>query len=68
MKFGMLIDWFDSVGVEIQMVLTSPECWSCTIEDLNDTIRTYDEYDSETRPQARVKAIEKGNEIYNNRV
>jgi len=61
MQYGVLVDWFDSVGIEI-----------------NDSIGFFEilPFDSDmmqfecaikTRQQARQKAIEKANEIFNNR-
>jgi hypothetical protein len=47
MQYGVLVDWFDSVGFDIDNVLLS-------LPDM-------------PRPQARAKAIERANEIYNNR-
>lgn len=65
MQYGVLVDWFDSVGVNI------------TIDyDFNEGIKYYGFYifanygkqSFSTRPQAREKAIEKANEIYNKRI
>ena len=69
MQYGILVDWFDSVGIyiDISKVFGDLE-YRWWIED--ETLRLED-YQSEafkTRTQARQKAIEKANEIYNNRV
>jgi hypothetical protein len=68
-KYGVLVDFFDSVGMSIDI---TP--WSNT-DGFEFTVRIYEKkYKStliddawSTRPEARTKAIEKANEIHNNR-
>ncbi len=75
MKFGMYVDWFDSVGVYILIkrlysIPMENDVWYFIVTNkegvyFNSTLDK--ENKSETRPQARQKAIEKANEIYNKR-
>lgn len=62
MKYGVLVDWFDSVGIYIEIYGLDNKF----ISFVNDS-SIHNEWDL-TRIQARQKAIEKANEIYNNRV
>ena len=73
-KYGVYVDWFGSVGIILdpQPVLdyddskyTKVNNWLCNVTKLNDT-ESWDMNTYETRPEARTKAIEKANEIYNN--
>lgn len=76
MKDGVLVDWFDSVGINISI---EPYWCVCKITAETDQEVTFDmmvfsdsqcdcDYSNHaTRPQARQKAIEKANEIFNNR-
>jgi hypothetical protein len=61
MQYGVLVDWFDSVGIEIYNLKKMVE--------LFDRVENKCHYieDLETRPQARQKAIEQANKIYNDR-
>jgi hypothetical protein len=67
-KYGVIVDWFDSVGIYVSIERYYSRS---TLLDVN---RCNYESDSEnggeykTRPQARQKAIEKATEIYNNRL
>jgi hypothetical protein len=75
MQYGVLVDWFDSVGVYILIkrlysIPMENDVWYFIITNkegvyFNSTLDK--ENKSETRPQARQKAIEKANEIYNKR-
>ena len=62
-KYGVFVDFFDSVGIHIEI----SECdgWSFTCDS-----KGFDNYNSEwdfkTRQEARTAAIEKANKIYNN--
>ena len=64
-RYGVLVDWFDSVGIYIEICKNSREVigWYFYI---NDDQSVGDEWIT-TRPQAREKAIEKANLLYNNR-
>ena len=69
MQYGVLVDFFDSVNIwiELQHYWAMSE-WSFEISkkityNLGESI--YIEDCIETRSEARVKAIEKANEIYN---
>jgi len=81
MQYGVLVDFFDSVGI----IISIEPNWHCgkletkTQEEVNETL-DFDvmvfgsesdncEYETtKTRPQARIKAIVKAKEIYNNRL
>ena len=64
MQYGVLVDFFDSVGLHIedyyktQFGKEKKEWMFCVNEDFNDN-------GVETRQKARTKAIEKANEIFN---
>ena len=69
MQYGVYVDWFDSVGIDVSV---SP--WRqggemlylfCAIE-LGKASHYLLETSSKSRPEARAKAIEKANQIYNN--
>jgi hypothetical protein len=60
MKYGVYVDWFDNVGIYIEIeryVLSGKNKWGCRIDEKN----VHD-----TRPQARTSAIHKANEKFNN--
>jgi hypothetical protein len=59
MQYGVYVDFFDSVGIEIYNLKTISELF-----DKNNKKCYYIE-ELKTRPEARTKAIEKANEIYN---
>jgi hypothetical protein len=69
MQYGVLVDFFDSVGVEIDIDIDSK--FRYEVAEINfyiyTELQTYDGYDNHysTRQEARTKAIEKANEIYN---
>ena len=66
MRYGVYVDFFDSVGVVIdidsEMVSENP-FFDFTIDGKDGHNGDGKEY--ETRPEARAAAIEKANEIYN---
>ena len=70
MRYGVYVDWFDSVGIEIivdtSYIAKDYNRWFFCIHydgGLND----YDSGSaSNNRTEARTSAIEKANEIYNN--
>lgn len=66
MQYGVIIDWFDSVGIviEIDFIFHLKHWCSSTIE-LDGRYEIYDTL--KTRHQARQKAIDKAVEIYNKR-
>jgi len=64
MQYGVIEDFFDSVGIVINIVKTQNFDWRY-ITDL-DGGEYFDEY-FKTRKEARKQAIEKATEIYNNR-
>jgi hypothetical protein len=73
-KYGVYVDWFDSVNIDVEIfkLIDSDTYGTLTIEPSVGRIYGYmisglhneDEY--ETRPQARAAAIHKANEIFNN--
>ena len=64
MRYGVLENFFDSVGIEIQMQLDG-KWWDIFInDDLVNTINA-ERHELNSRPEARAKAIKKANEIYN---
>lgn len=60
MKYGVYVDWFDSVGIIIEVIFPFSS-WSYIVNDDLDPLKEFD-----TRQEVRIKAIEKANEIYNN--
>ena len=70
MKYGVFVDWFDSVGIEVNIkkvnVLNS---WIYLLKDMKRQGYYLNDYINhkrcETRPEARAAAIEEVNEIYN---
>jgi len=66
-KYGVFVDFFDSVGIEITIVKSIANAigtkwgWHSNVNGKNFT-KTYD-----TRPEARAKAIEKANDLFNKR-
>jgi hypothetical protein len=60
-KYGVYVDFFDSVGVSVEIMPL--DCgisyyWLINDNEMNDG-------ETDTRPEARTEAIEKANEIYN---
>ena len=67
-KYGVYVDWFDSVGIYVQVCIEDyePLMWQYLVEMLgDDDIHDTDEGGFKTRPEARTKAIECANNIYN---
>ena len=60
MQYGVLVDYFDSVGVKIESVIAWRGDFFYSIDGYNMVSEYY-----KTRPEARTKAIEKANEIRN---
>jgi hypothetical protein len=66
MQYGVLCDWFDSVGIVIEIKIQTLGMFNAIFYDVfGDFICA--SLLVKTRPQARQKAIEKANEIYNKR-
>lgn len=59
MQYGVIVDWFDSAGIEICNITNGLDVYY-----LNNKGNLHK---FKTRPQARQKAIDKAVEIYNNR-
>ncbi len=60
MQYGLLVDFFDSVGVRVELMKHKlDDLWGCYIEGVIQGARI------KTRQEARIKAIEKAVEIYN---
>lgn len=66
-QYGVLVDYFDSVGIfcEDRRYMASTMSWVVKYPNFNGI---QDRYDGliKTRPEARKAAIEKANELYNN--
>lgn len=65
MKFGVLVDFFDSVGLNILLTVEFDFGYIITenrYEEIEEVIRLYD-----TRNEARKESIKKANELFNNR-
>lgn len=70
MQYGVLIDFFDSVGLEIQIYVGQFGGWDIVIynESDNKYVHKKDSLNDntvETRQEAREQSIIKANEIYN---
>mgnify|MGYP003640428115 CR=1 FL=1 len=66
-QYGVLVDWFDSVGVDIELLIDyniHTNILKGFFYDIseNNCSKTF-----KTRPQARQQAIKKANQIYNER-
>lgn len=68
MKFGVYVDYFDSVGIEIHIRAGYEDGNSDIVSEwlygMEGVIFGY----SKTRPEARIAAIEKANEIQNEKL
>ncbi|MCG8235745.1 hypothetical protein [Tenacibaculum finnmarkense] len=67
MQYGVMVDFFDSAGIEIGVVKNRKgtfNSWCTTDNDWDVMSRALPTQN--TRPEARIKAIEKSNEFYNN--
>ena len=72
MKYGVLVDYFDSVGMILEVSFYwGAKYWNVEISLFNDFGDTYLDYSSDcndkinNRPEARTEAIEKANELRN---
>ena len=68
MQYGVFVDYFDSVGIEIILEYFFYNSFNVRIEEDNVEEDYHQEYFIKTeceRQEARTKAIEKANEIYN---
>ena len=64
MQYGVYVDFFDSVSLNIYVKPLSNKKWSVYIDDYG--VHIVDYYlVKDTRQEAREEAIEKANEIYN---
>lgn len=67
MQYGVYVDWFDSVGIYLEVACMA-EGWQSEVW-LREVDRVRLDYcnhiENGTRHEARTKAIEKANEIYN---
>ena len=62
MQYGVYVDFFDSVGVNISESLV----FTLERHGYSFSIELYSDYEIyKTRPEARTSAIQKANEIYN---
>ena len=64
MKFGVYVDFFDYLQMQIYIKPTMSHKWSVYIDDFGHHILT-DYLTAETRQEARTEAIKKANEIIN---
>lgn len=66
MQYGVYVDFFDSVGIYIQILFYDFDVsnWQICIECIEDEF-DYTETHFTSRQEARIKAIEKANDIYN---
>ena len=62
MKYGVYVDFFDSVEnkTKVRILPRVSRGFDCYFTELKECLQLHD-----TRPEARTKAIEKANEIYN---
>lgn len=63
MKYGVYVDWFDSVAIEIYIRFYRENDFK--FEIYKRFVRMSDKSPYNTRPEARTAAIEKANKIYN---
>ncbi|MBE7688441.1 hypothetical protein F6A46_09355 [Tenacibaculum finnmarkense genomovar ulcerans] len=66
MSYGVLVDFFDSVGIELQTRNTICSGWKSVIDAVKFGEYYHESVTNETRQEARTKALEKANELYNN--
>ncbi len=67
MRYSVYVDWFDSVDIDITVRKRNGE-FDYDIKDHLNSGLLFTDYDwRATRPEARTAAIEKANEIHNNR-
>ena len=71
MQYGVYVDFFDSVGIYIQLTpyfdsVTEIVLWFFTLEDKRCVhLNSHLENKANSRPEARTKAIEKANKLRN---
>jgi len=71
MRYGPMIDFFDSVGIEIRLIYVYMGKWRITIEEDNeekDYHKKHEFKEGYNRDKARKQAINKAKEIYNKRI
>lgn len=66
MQYGVYVDFFDSVGIHLSMNHYN-NYWFDIRHSNGEHILTEDGNETSIRHEARIKAIEKANEIYNNK-
>ena len=68
MKWGVYVDWFDSVGLIIDMTYSQYEVNGFWFGVFKGKYYEFVEFDSNdvTRHEARTEAIKKGDELFNN--
>tara|TARA_R110000803_G_scaffold76454_2_gene141093 strand:+ start:1136 stop:1474 length:339 start_codon:yes stop_codon:yes gene_type:complete len=71
LQYGVYVDFFDSVGIYISMMASHSHAVDSRFHGFDICVEgdgfCYDiDMGYKTRPEARTKAIEKANEIYNN--
>ena len=59
MQYGVYVDFFDSLGIDIDVFKSK------FILKFYNTVNGLESYPFKTRQEARTKAIEKANELYN---
>lgn len=64
MRYGVYVDWFDSVGIEA-LAYRRGESYACESSMYNDEYSSGIQY-KPTMNEARTAAIEKANKYYNN--
>jgi len=64
MQYGVYVDFFDSVGIEIEITKWDEDTWQCLVSNKK-TLIADELYDMYSRLEARTAAITKANEIYN---
>ena len=70
MKWGVYVDWFDSVGLHLTVDCIGIEHWRCCINlnrDYNMHFTWLNHGSVNTRHEARTEAIKKANELFNNK-
>lgn len=65
MQFGVVVDWADSVEVYIEIIIVDKCSYGIQIFKLESATPVYSVSSWETRQEARDKAIERLNEMYN---
>lgn len=65
MKYGIYVDFFDSVSIIVHSGKTLEHSYGSFNWYATTTLKHYQSRITKTRQEARTKAIEKANEIYN---